>query len=285
MSNSEVDNWVSQIRNESVTNLNVGMKYAEKLESLIRENPELGIRKIVKFYNNALDEAHDNSWMSRGYAEALTGGPSEGIPRAIYNAVGSVYPELDRDMKDLALEQIFKILDEFRYDIVQENHTSGIREPFLVSDISIVSSLYWPGLDEGRYILEKYQNFQDLRKDLIDKNGLFFHSGLKRDVKGLFDEWTPERKLNYVNSDFIVAYSLLRSDICDFGKEYIKVANPEFLDRTMQGIVALRFGYVEPEDIEKGRKRLEELLPKPLHQRIEPLRIRGGWVDPEKIYR
>jgi hypothetical protein len=285
MVDSRVDEWDSNLRNKTGTKLNVAMIYSRELENLIRKSPESGIRKIVETYEQALDDAHDDTEISRGYLEALVGGPSEEIPCAIYNAVGSVYPELDREMKDRALEKIFEILDDFRYDIVQETHTSGIREPLLVSDISIVSPLYWPGLDEGKHILKKYQNFQDLKKDLIDENGLFFHSSLKTDTKQLIDEWIPEEKLNFVRSDFVIAYSLLRSDRSNFGEEYTIVADSHFLDRTMQAIVALRFGWLEPTDIEKGRRRLEEILPRPLHQKIEPLRIRRDWVDPKKIHR
>jgi len=51
------------------------------------------------------------------------------------------------------------------------------------------------------------------------------------------------------------------------------MANKNFLNRTLEAIVGIRFG-VEPnqEKIEKGTKRLMELLPQSLHDRIDPIR-------------
>ena len=46
------------------------------------------------------------------------------------------------------------------------------------------------------------------------------------------------------------------------------------------GIFSLIIGlFTKPEDIEKGTKRLHEILPKCVHDRIEPLRQEGDWVD------
>ena len=129
-----------------------------------------------------------------------------------------------------------------------------------------------------------YQNFEELRKNLIDNEGLFFHPGLKEDGRQLFKGWTPEKKLGGVNSDFVVAFSLLRSDICDYGKDYIRIADPNFLNRTMQGIIGMRFSNAETkEDIKVGKTRLKKLLPDPLHGRIDYLRKMAEWVDPKKF--
>lgn len=278
--NPEVEKWMSTLRALTLKDMASAEKHSGRLLKSIYENPYTGLGKIVEIYNQALDEANKGSEISRGYGESLCGGPSEHIPWAIYNTVGSVYHELDRKMKDLALEQLFKIFGYRRYDEVQESHTSGIREPLLLADIYIAEHLYWPGLDEGRRILEKYKDFQTLRRELIDDQGLFFHSGMKEDSLQIVSEATPELKMRSVNSDFVVAYSLLRLDFCEFGEEYVKVAHPTFLDRTLHGIVAMRFGRAETEeDIKNGIKRLEELLPKSLHLFIEPMREEGGWVD------
>lgn len=82
---------------------------------------------------------------------------------------------------------------------------------------------------------------------------------------GLFD---PAK----VRSDFLVAYALIRKDFTHFGEDYVRAANPEFLQRVLKGIVALRFDKATEEQVDQGRKRLYELLPVSVHERIEPLR-------------
>ena len=99
-----------------------------------------------------------------------------------------------------------------------------------------------------------------MSKEFISYNGMF----------------RPE----YVKSDFLFAYSLLRSDFSNFGEDFTKVANKMFLGRTMGAIVKMRFAYSE-NTIEESTSRLKELLPKSLHKLIEPLResIDTSYVD------
>lgn len=239
--------------------------YVEQLSKMLMDGQaDKAIDEIFKVYNQALNCAYtdDNGKNDRGYIEAVAGGPCEIIPRAVYNAVGAVYPFLDREQKKKALNEIFRILNKLRYDIVNGTHTPGIREPLLLSDICIAVPLYWPGLEEGKSIIKKYPDFYELKEDIIDEQGLF--------------------KTDKVESDFLVAYSLLRSDMCDYGEEYIKAADEFFLERTLQGIVAQRFTRAkEQSEIEKGKRRLQELLPKSVHDRIEPIRQKADWIDYE----
>lgn len=190
-----------------------------------------------------------------GYVCAVTGGPNEGVVAPIYNAVGMYYPKLSPDQKSKALDQVFKIIDRYAYPEVQSSHISVIREPLLFSDITTAVPLYWPGIYEGERIVEWYRGmgygFKDGVTDIIDS-------------KGMFD---PKR----VNSDFIVAYSLMRSDVCDYGEQYVEKANPQFLGRVMQGIVQKRF-VNSPFTVEEGTQRLKELLPKSTHHLIDPIR-------------
>ncbi len=65
-----------------------------------------------------------------------------------------------------------------------------------------------------------------------------------------------------VKSDFCVAYAVLRSDMCSFGAEFTQTCHPLFLKRVVEGIVAMRFAWVQnDEEARKGRERLRELLP------------------------
>jgi hypothetical protein len=260
-------------------------------------NPEKALDQLLFVYDQSLDRAYtdENGSNNRCFVEMTCGGPHEGIPSAIYNSVGTIYPILDRKVKDKALKKILNILDKIRYDYVQISHTSYIKEPALLSDIIISRSLYWPGMDEGKDLIKKYNNlFCDFKLEVIDENGNF----------------NPKS----VNSDFIVGYSLLRKDFCNWGEEYLKIANPNFLERTINGIVGMRVAqyfrlkslseeekeginhevqdsnfYLKNEKklngvlekkISDGKMRLKELLPTSLHGKIEEKILQKDWVDP-----
>ncbi|MBX4196577.1 hypothetical protein KW805_03240 [Candidatus Pacearchaeota archaeon] len=248
--------------------------HVPQLASELQDNPKKAIDRIVGVYNKALDDAYEGE---RAMVESLAGGPHERIPWAVYNAVGAVYPYLDRDVKDHAVRQILNILDERNYVEVNggrgAGHTTGIREPLLLSDICLPRGFYWPGLDEGKDVL-KHFSFSGIRGNLMTDEGMFKHSSSADGGAGR----------RGINSDFVMAYTLLRSDQCAYGNDYLAIANPTFIDRTVKGIVALRFGknLGEPmtdEKVEEARQRLFTLLPKSLHDRIDPLREEKDWID------
>lgn len=242
--------------------------HIEPFAQLILDNPDEAIEMIGKIYNKALDDAYtdEKDGNCRAFIEAIAGGPCETIPWAMYNAIGAVYPFLERPQKNKALGKILNILDSRNYGEVNGargmGHTPGIREPTLLSDITIARPFYWPGLHDEEYLWKDKIIFSDLQKEIIDDDGIF--------------------RKNKVNSDFLVAYALLRSDFSSFGEDYVKVANSDFLDRTLQGIVALRFAKrrkdIDP-SVENGTRRLKQLLPSSLHNRIEPIRQKADWAD------
>ena len=87
-----------------------------------------------------------------------------------------------------------------------------------------------------------------------------------------------------VRSDFCVAYAALRSNTSPFGAEYVRTCNPEFLDRVVGGIVALRFGRAKDDsDVKEGNSRLKELLPNSLHDLVKQKYEQKGWADPAKF--
>lgn len=240
---------------------------SETLKQMLMDNPNNAINLIVDAYNQGLNQAYTNEKgeNARWFIQAIAGGPFEAVPWAVYNAVGAVYPYLDREQKNKALEKILNILDERNYLEVNggtgAGHTTGIREPLLLSDICIVRRLYWPGLHDEEY-LWKNKNFSEFKAETISEDGTF--------------------KKEKVKSDFLVAYAILRSDITNWGEDYISVANENFLERSLKGIVGLRFPFKDlgkKEDLNNGTKRLKELLPKSLHNRIETIRQEGDWVD------
>ena len=95
--------------------------------------------------------------------------------------------------------------------------------------------------------------------------------------EGLF---RPDR----VDSDFVVARTLLSGEECDLGELYVAVAEREFLDRAVRGIVALHAVTVQMRGDRNGQmKKLKQRLPKSLHYRIDPIWEQGGWADTEKF--
>ena len=240
----------------------------EPLKQMLMDNPNKAIDLIVDAYEQGLNQAYTNKNGEnvRFFIEASAGGPHEAVPWAVYNSVGAVYPYLDRDQKDRALGKILNILDERNYAEVNgtrgTGHTTGIREPLLLSDICIARPLYWPGLYDERNLWEKHNSFYDFQKETIDENGMF--------------------KKEKVKSDFLVAYAVLRKDFTYFGDDYVKVVNNSFLERVLNGIVSLRFPQKDKEkleDIKNGRERLMELLPESVHGRIELLRQKEDWYN------
>ncbi len=171
----------------------------------------------------------------------------------LYNAVGAIYPLLDEDQKVNALDAHLNQLDGVNNRYITLNHTPFIREPLLLADITIARPLYWPGLNDEKSLWDGKESFAELEREIMVENGLF----------------NP----NKVKSDFLVAYALMRRDLTSFGEDYVKAANPQFLDRVIKGIVDLRFkGTKDEQKINEGRARLYELLPQAVHDRIEPLR-------------
>jgi hypothetical protein len=240
--------------------------HVEPLAQMLKDNPDKAIDMIFDVYNKALNSAYtdEKGKNMRAFIEATAGGPHEAVPSAVYNAVGEVYPYLERPQKNRVLGRVLDCMDKLNYVYVQLSHTPFIREPLLLADIKIVRWLYWPGLNDEENLWKGRQGFYEIHHEIMDENEMF--------------------RKNVVKSDFLVACALLRKDFCNFGEEYAKAANPEFLERVMKGIVAMRFARAEnSEDVSSGKARLEELLPESLHSRIEPLRLKKDWVDPNLI--
>ena len=231
-----------------------------------RKDAEGAIEKIVRVYNQALDEAYTDEdgkkW--RAFIESFAGGPSPEIPTAVYNTVGTFYPYFSRDLKDKSLGGVLNILDRLNTRIIQDIHTPRIREPLLFSDIVICRPPYSPGLDEGKAILANTSSFNEFKQGFMDEKGFFLQ---KR-----------------VLSDFCVASAVLRSDMSDFGEEYARTASSAFLNRVIKGIVGIYFSKrTDPKDIAKEREDFRRILPKTTHEIIDSAIEKADWVDYKKF--
>lgn len=182
-----------------------------------------------------------------------------------YNAIGAIYPMLSREQKDEALKTFLEKFDKINYYYTNHNHTPFIREPELLSDIGITRGFYWPGLHDEKHLWKDIKNFEEFKNKYIGEGGLF----------------NPEK----IKNDFLVAYALLRKDFTStsFGEDYLKIAHPEFLNRVLKGIVGLRFANASEKELGAKKRRLFELLPESVHDRIESLRQEADWANSEKF--
>lgn len=291
------ENFLEEFRESFKVHYKISNEILNNFSQMLWENPDVALDNLFKAYNNSLNEAYTNKTgeTCRAFVEATCGGPHEAIPSAFYNAVGTIYPFLSREVKNKALCKILNIMDRIRSDYVQTSHTSYIHEPLLLSDIFIVRPFYWPGLEEGQRLVNKYNNlFCDFKFEMIKENGLF-----------------EKRK---VNSEFLVGYFLLRKDICNWSEGYLEIVNEKFLDRILQGVVGMsvarefrlknlsteeinaieeesegKINYQEDKskleiilnsEIDNEKIRLKDLFPKPLHKKIDFFVNKKDWIDP-----
>ncbi len=221
------------------------------LERLDDETKQAGLLDFQLLINLVRDKRY----------ERVQGIGDDFIPDTdLYNAVGAIYPLLNKEQKNDAIKAHLKLFDGLNYLRTNTNHTPNIRDPQLLTDITIARTVYWPGLHNEEQLWKRKRSFARLQKDIMKENGLFDESKVK--------------------SDFLVAYALMRNDLTKFGDDYVKIANPSFLERVVKGIVALFVGEITKEKIkEKNRTKLYKLLPKAIHYRIEPLIEEADWID------
>lgn len=231
------------------------------LEQQLKDDPNNAINLIHQTFEAALNQAYTNDGENqRAFVESLARGPMETIPWAVYNAVGGVYLYLEKNQRFAALRQVLRCLDKYNTKIVQDTHTCGIRDPILLTDIAIVRPPYWPGLDEGWAKIKNFSSFNELEKEMIDDEGMF--------------------KKTKVRSDFIMAWTLLCSQWSPWGEDYVKIANPKFLERILKGLVNYCFSNRSTaESINSELQNFKANLPQSTYHRIEPLTKEKDWPN------
>ena len=111
-------------------------------------------------------------------------------------------------------------------------------------------------------LLKKYQSFDELKTDLMDK-----------------EEYSIEKS----SERFLLACYLLRSDHYDEHEAYAQTAHPAFLERTIH---ALKHAlWKKQQQMKKYNKnaRLREVLTPSLHDSIDKYRQQADWVDVKKF--
>lgn len=234
----------------------------EPFAQLLKDNPKTAIARIREVYEATIDRAYGKD---RVIVDTFAGGPIESLNYPLYNAVGAVYPYLDREARDDALRGVLSILDFINCVYVQEGHTNGIREPLLLADIVLCRGVYWPGYEWETSEVKKYAEFATLQAERMGDRGLF----------------NPRAG----RSDFLMACAILFDKDCPFREEYARAANPIFLERVVRAVVAIDLGAAPPNRLDEEKIKVQASFPPSLRDRVEKYYQEGGWVDRTKFGR
>lgn len=141
--------------------------------------------------------------------EGMAGGPNQDWIAPMFNVLGSVYQDLNKDARKMGLQHIMNFLDHLRYDYSQ-NHVELIDDPWLVGDIVGNRGLYWPGVESYFTLFEKHKTWDELSVNL-----------------------------KYVKSQFFFAFAVTRPkhSSLDIRTNFYKKF-PELVDKTADGIIA-----------------------------------------------
>ena len=201
---------------------------AEQYALEMKQDPE---RALEKFHEAM--EAVRNVNPNRAFAEAACRGPNQDWTAPILNAVGLMYPSLDRDLRQKALAKGIGFLDGLNSTVSQDN-IEQVNEPWLAADILINRPYYWPGFQWYIDFFAKNKSWDDVA-----------------------------RESEKVRSDFWMVFTALRPKYSTLPlRQKIYSSFPGVVDRTLDAIAALihdhsehdsRKGYRPYEDGVKGR--------------------------------
>lgn len=195
----------------------VGEEYRE----LISQDIDKAIKRLPEFIENAR-----NAGMPGGRSyESLAGGPNPDFIMPLINGIGRIYPELSKETRNLFAKNVLNYLDGLRCDYSQ-SHVEDIEEPWLVRDILLDRSLYFPGYKNYADFLKKFRTWEEFNQGLGSKEG------------------------QIVRSPFWLTLALIHPKYSSLGirKNYYDQFGP-LVDRTLDALAAL--------DYEWGKKHVE----------------------------
>ncbi len=188
--------------------------HQEVFGELALDHPEEAVKRFPEFLEKILKEGNGF------FSGKMCGGPYPPATIPLFNTIGGIYPELPKELREMALKKVMNFLNGQRYDLSQE-YVEGIHEPWLCGDIIADSRfLYWPGYKEYSDRLSGKVVWSDLEGDLIG-----------RDEKG--------NKFLNVKSDFWFAYTVGRADTSEHIRKSMAEYFPELVDRTKDACAAI----------------------------------------------
>ncbi|OGI24940.1 MAG: hypothetical protein A3J76_03810 [Candidatus Moranbacteria bacterium RBG_13_45_13] len=203
-----------------------------ELDDIMVNNPKEGIRRLPEFFG----EIRAVLGKDQAFVEAVAGGPNPHWTGSILDVLGFVYPELTTELRQEALLICFSFLDKLNYLIAQDN-VELIQEPWLVRDIIVSESWYWPG----------FQRYVDLLKK--NKGVKEFQQTLNRERNGVWMAWTIIRR----------EWAILPI------RTWYYENFPDIVDRTLDAIAARIYSRAKNRQIRgrvSVRKSVKELLQK-----------------------
>jgi len=215
------------------------------VERLTPEEKSFGVENV--------DSIADRIRQYRCESQNVIGIGDDFVPDSeLYNALGAIYPLLNDAQRKVAIDAYFAQFDFINYQHVQMNHTPYIRESLVQAEICCRNGLYWPGLMDQKSLF--MGDFDSFKQNAMLEGGLF----------------NPA----VVVSDFLVAYGVLRKDICSFGPQYAELAHKEFLDRVLLGIAMINFRGRNEKNVEERIMKLRDVLPLKVFNRVNELRTK-----------
>lgn len=177
---------------------------ANSYYQFMMEDPKSAIKRLPEY----LEKARDIS-PNRHFGESLVG-PNHEWTAPMLDIIGTMYPYLEKDVREQGLLRCLSFLDGIKCIYSQDN-VALINEPWLVADIRINRYVYWPGYQEYADLLEQNPRWAD------------------------FSQYISSAK-----SQFFLALSIIRMkysslDVrCNFYKQF-----PDLVDRTQDAIAAI----------------------------------------------
>lgn len=202
------------INHMTLMHIAVKEHHQEVLEEMAMDHPEEAVKRFPGFLERILDEGNGF------FSGKMCGGPYPPATIPLFNTIGSIYPELPKELREIALKKVTNFLNQQNYIFSQE-YVEGIHEPWLCADIVADSRfLYWPGY-----------------KEYLDRlNGKIIWGDLDGDI--IIDDKEGNKFLN-VKSDFWFAYTVGRASTSEHIRQSLAEAFPELVERTKDAIATI----------------------------------------------
>ena len=134
------------------------------------KEPVSAIEEVTQYLNRVRQISPDYA-----FVESIAGGPNHDLTTPILNLIGAVYPDLEREHRQLALRKCMNYLDGLKYTYSQ-NHVALIHEPWLVRDIIVTRSLYFAGCDEYMAIADAHKDWKTFSEKTARPKSYFWLS-------------------------------------------------------------------------------------------------------------